>query len=149
MLRSYYEDSPEEYGWKDADAHGVVRFRKKIVDGRVFEFRAREGLRRPHDTSVACGGRVAVRAGAEARDVSLYFVHWLADLAGTATTQRLVTALEAEPSLRIARSPCSVHAAADDGEIENLHDLVVPLIWVSLGASEDWVGGVPVDDVHV
>ncbi|ACS41378.1 putative membrane component of an ABC transporter [Methylorubrum extorquens AM1] len=36
----------------------------------------------------------------------------LADLAGTATTQRLVTALEAEPSLRIARLDVADEAAA-------------------------------------
>ena len=40
-----YDDDPSEYGWKDADSAGVIRFRHKIEDGRVFEFRAREGLR--------------------------------------------------------------------------------------------------------
>lgn len=39
------KEDPSEYGWKGADAHGVVRLKKKIGDGRVFEFRAREGLR--------------------------------------------------------------------------------------------------------
>jgi hypothetical protein len=39
------KDDPSEYGWKEADPSGVVRFRKKLGEGRVFEFRAREGLR--------------------------------------------------------------------------------------------------------
>ena len=44
-MEEAYQDSPEEYGWQDADSNGVVRYRHKIVDGRVCEFRFREGLR--------------------------------------------------------------------------------------------------------
>ena len=39
------KDDPSEYGWKEADPSGVVRYRRKLGEGRVFEFRAREGLR--------------------------------------------------------------------------------------------------------
>ena len=39
------KDDPSEYGWKEADPSGIVRYRRKLGEGRVFEFRAREGLR--------------------------------------------------------------------------------------------------------
>ena len=39
------DDDPAEYGWKEADAQGVVKFRHKIDKGRVFEFRARDAPR--------------------------------------------------------------------------------------------------------
>ena len=39
------DDDPAEYGWKEADAQGVVKFRHKIDKGRVFEFRCRDAPR--------------------------------------------------------------------------------------------------------